>query len=128
MWVFFFFFFFCILTIFSFAFSFLSYSLWETSRYRLKYYLKAPLKPNQPTNHSPLHKRCFGVNLSVNRPWLKCEVFLHSKIIRKNVHLIFICVRVKSIGCRRKGFPIILSTGPRENNPKAPKRTVFLQL
>ena len=28
----------------------LSPSLWETARYRLKYCLKGPLNPNQPTN------------------------------------------------------------------------------
>ena len=31
-------------------FSFLSPSLWETTRYRLKYCLKGPLNPKQPTN------------------------------------------------------------------------------
>ena len=31
-------------------FSFLSPSLWETARYRLKYCLKGPLSPKQPTN------------------------------------------------------------------------------
>ena len=31
-------------------FSFLIPSLWETARYRLKYCLKGPLSPNQPTN------------------------------------------------------------------------------
>ena len=37
-------------------FSFLSPSLWETARYRLKYCLKGPLSPKQPTNQlsSPL--------------------------------------------------------------------------
>ena len=30
-------------------FFFLSPSLWETARYRLKYCLKGPLNPNQPT-------------------------------------------------------------------------------
>ena len=30
----------------------LSPSLWETSRYRLKYCLKGPLNPNQPTNQN----------------------------------------------------------------------------
>ena len=33
-------------------FSPLSPSLWETARYRLKYCLKGPLNPNQPTNHT----------------------------------------------------------------------------
>ena len=31
-------------------FSFLSPFLWETARYRLKYCLKGPLSPKQPTN------------------------------------------------------------------------------
>ena len=31
-------------------FSTLSPSLWETARYRLKYCLKGPLNPKQPTN------------------------------------------------------------------------------
>ena len=31
-------------------FSFLCPSLWETARYRLKYCLKGPLSPKQPTN------------------------------------------------------------------------------
>ena len=37
-------------------FSPLSPSLCETARYRLKYYLKGPLNPKQPTNHSLLCK------------------------------------------------------------------------
>ena len=35
-------------------FSSLSPSLWETARYRLKYCLKGPLNPKQPTNQ-PMH-------------------------------------------------------------------------
>ena len=35
-------------------FSFLSPSLWETARYRLKYCLKGPLSPKQPTNNQPV--------------------------------------------------------------------------
>ena len=35
-------------------FSPLSPSLWETARYRLKYYLKGPLNPKQP-NNQPMH-------------------------------------------------------------------------
>ena len=33
-------------------FSFLSPSLWETARYRLKYCVKGPFNPEQPTNQS----------------------------------------------------------------------------
>ena len=33
-------------------FSSISPSLWETARYRLKYCLKGPLNPKQPTNRS----------------------------------------------------------------------------
>ena len=41
-------------------FSFLSPSLWETARYRLKYCLKGPLSLNQPTNQ--IHNiACLGV-------------------------------------------------------------------
>ena len=36
-------------------FSFLSPSLWETARYRLKYCLRGPLSPNQPTNQALKH-------------------------------------------------------------------------
>ena len=40
-------------------FSFLSPSLWETARYRLKYCLKGPLSPKQPTNQ-PMVGWCGG--------------------------------------------------------------------
>ena len=33
-------------------------SLWETARYRLKYCLKGPLNPKQPTNQ-PIYDRIF---------------------------------------------------------------------
>ena len=36
-------------------FSSLSPSLWETTRYRLKYRLKGPLNPKQPTNQPTNH-------------------------------------------------------------------------
>ena len=36
-------------------FSPLSSSLWETARYRLKYCLKGPLNPKQPTNQPQVH-------------------------------------------------------------------------
>ena len=39
-------------------FSPLSPCLWKTARYRLKYCLKGPLNPKQPTNHSGVHKIC----------------------------------------------------------------------
>ena len=38
-------------------FSPLSPSLWETARYRLKYCLKGPLNPKQPTNQHPVPGR-----------------------------------------------------------------------
>ena len=37
-------------------FSPLSPSLWEMARYRLKYCLKGPLNPNQPTNQISLYR------------------------------------------------------------------------
>ena len=36
--------------------SLLSLSLWETARYRLKYCLKGPLNPKQPTNQILIFK------------------------------------------------------------------------
>ena len=51
-------------------FSFLSPSLWETARYRLKYCLKGPLSPKQPTNQP---------SLNLNRNPLKDKVLFHSK-------------------------------------------------
>ena len=41
-------------------FSILTPSLWETARYRLKYCLKGPLSPKQPTNR-PLNFSHFHV-------------------------------------------------------------------
>ena len=43
-------------------FSFLSPSLWETARYRLKYCLKGPLNPKQPNRFEQilLHKMEWG--------------------------------------------------------------------
>ena len=38
-----------------------SRSLWETTRYRLKYCLKGPLSPKQPTNHPLSHKMCIMI-------------------------------------------------------------------
>ena len=43
--------------------SFLSPSLWETARYRLKYCLKGPLSLTQPTNQQTIHP-------SVRRPFV----------------------------------------------------------
>ena len=44
--------------IFIYPFSPLSPSLWETPRYRLKYCLKEPLNPKQPTNHHRVITLC----------------------------------------------------------------------
>ena len=44
-------------------FSFLSPSLWETARYRLKYCLKGPLSPKQPTNQHIQGLPCRFVNV-----------------------------------------------------------------
>ena len=54
----------CCLDIFSlvYPFSLLSPSLWETARYRLKYCLKGPLSPKQPTN---IQDSCPEVGLKV---------------------------------------------------------------
>ena len=41
-------------------FSPLSPSLWETARYRLKYCLKGPLNPNQPTNQLNIDPKMYA--------------------------------------------------------------------
>ena len=44
----------------------LSPSLWETARYRLKYCLKGPLNPKQPTNQSTFDfqsRTCYEITL-----------------------------------------------------------------
>ena len=38
----------------------LSPSLWETARYRLKYCLKGPLNPKQPTNQNMISNKLWG--------------------------------------------------------------------
>ena len=45
----------------------LSPSLWETARYRLKYCLKGPLNPKQPTNQ-PTYKMTTRVIFSIQEP------------------------------------------------------------
>ena len=50
--------------------SFLSPSLWETARYRLKYCLKGPLNPKQPTNQPALDnkfKLAFCINITPSK-------------------------------------------------------------
>ena len=49
-------------------FSYLSPSLWETARYRLKYCLKGPLNPKQPTNQ-PYAYRAVDIQWPIR---LKC--------------------------------------------------------
>ena len=44
-------------------YSFLSPSLWETARYRLKYCLKGPLSPNQSTNQPTVQVTFFLVQI-----------------------------------------------------------------
>ena len=48
-------------------FSFLSPSLWATARYRLKYCLKGPLNPKQPTNQPYIGTYCRATNGMVLR-------------------------------------------------------------
>ena len=48
-------------------FLFFSPSLWETARFRLKYCLKAPLSPKQPTNQPNFKK---DRNLQPTFGWL----------------------------------------------------------
>ena len=49
-------------------FSFLSPPLWETARYRLKYCLKGPLSPKQPTNQ---HRRTLSLFVADTMNWFQ---------------------------------------------------------
>ena len=49
-------------------FSPLSPSLWETARYRLKYYLKGPLNPKQPT-YQPMYQKTATKSKKAKKPW-----------------------------------------------------------
>ena len=54
-------------------FSFLSPSLWETARYRLKYCLKEPLSPKQPTNHNSVPEHPPNLDNSRARVYYACS-------------------------------------------------------
>ena len=61
-------------------YSFLSPSLWETARYRLKYCLKGPLSPKQPTNQ-PSHHPTNPENVLNSECSLKHYKVRHSKCL-----------------------------------------------
>ena len=50
-------------------FSFLSPSLWETARYRLKYCLKGPLRPKK--TNQPTHREKKAITIIAGLPFLK---------------------------------------------------------
>ena len=54
------------LDIFTLIYPFSSFSLWEMARYRLKYCLKGPLNPNQPTNQPILAVAQFSQGTSLD--------------------------------------------------------------
>ena len=60
-------------------FSFLSPPLWETARYRLKYCLKGPLNPKQPTNQ-PNHWVLYWPSIT---PPTNMAIFLGKKLKEK---------------------------------------------
>ena len=56
-------------------FGFFAPSLWETARYRLKYCLKEPLSPKQPTNQQNRRKEHYGVKKS-GKPYKKGDLLI----------------------------------------------------
>ena len=68
-------------------FSPLSPSLWETARYRLKYCLKGPLNPKQPTNQ-PTHQRGSS-NESLQHMFCRGVTEADLEIIIKTPHNVF---------------------------------------
>ena len=55
-------------------FSYLTPSLWETARYRLKYFLKGSLSPKQPTNQPKLNVRAFRTSTAFTYCLLQTSV------------------------------------------------------
>ena len=74
-------------------FSFLSPSLWETARYRLKYCLKGPLNPKQPTNQ---YAHFIIVSLKRTQRHVHVEhltsVCRHSLVLTRQVYIL-ICTK-----------------------------------
>ena len=61
----------------------LSPFLWETARYRLKYCLKGPLNPKQPTNQPHLEK-CFVMTYCIKTIVMTTKMW-HVEIILNSV-------------------------------------------
>ena len=61
-------------------FSPLSPSLWETARYRLKYCLKGPLNPVQPTKSNMLPEKTHQIQTRLLRPVVQSTVSLTSSL------------------------------------------------
>ena len=85
-------------------FSFLSPPLWETARYRLKYCLKGPLSPKQPTNQHPEKIRLdvSSESSARQRIHMKIQVLFSSKYKSKKskyclLQLLFGALRVKDL-------------------------------
>ena len=65
-------------------FSFLTPSLWETARYRLKYCRKGPLSPNQPTNQH----RTSSVHSVMGCTVIFLPPYANSRAVRNNSRLL----------------------------------------
>ena len=63
-------------------FSSLSPSLWETARYRLKYCLKRPFNPKQPTNRPIVNYRPYR---RTNHVYLTCSTIPSGELARYEV-------------------------------------------
>ena len=64
-------------------FSFLSTSLWETARYTMKYCLKGPLNPKQPTTikgmsnrKKPTNQQAVAVSIALYRVITLCSIYI----------------------------------------------------
>ena len=98
-------------------FSPLSPSLWETARYRLKYCLKGPLNPKQPTNQPKSFKWLFAVNWQQRKKKtlkLLFPVYIKTGAVGRVMRLSYfqcrvLCVRIglgAGCGCSRCGIEL----------------------
>ena len=81
-------------------FSFLSPSLWETARYRLKYYLKGPLSPKQPTNQTRVERKSIEqTRLTSNCCILSCSLLVCLRSARRLEKTVWHTVHLKPPRC-----------------------------
>ena len=86
--------------------SFLSPSLWETAQYRLKYCLKEPLSPKQPTNQ-PTSRQLFHIDKILSQSAVKPRTTDQPTNQHKDPLIIYSLIKVfSSTNCPYHGMKV----------------------